>query len=76
MTLLEKAQRAKRGIPGRVSTEKWLPAVHVLRSKNWSWSEIYNWLKTEGEAVQECEISFISAMSLRYRNWLTKETRR
>lgn len=70
--LIEKARAAKRNETNKVSTEKWLGVVDELRRKNWSWLEIYLWLKEQGESVQRHPGTFISAMSRRYKNWLDK----
>ena len=71
--LIELAKAAQEPDEGKVSTDKWLPVVDVLRRKNWSWLAIYRWLKGQGEAVQKNPISFITAMSTRYRRWLDKQ---
>lgn len=73
LTLMERAKAAKVATGNKISTEKWLPVVDVLRRKNWSWEQIYAWLKEQGEVVQANPISFISAMSKRYRSWLDKQ---
>lgn len=64
-------------VPRRKVTpsEPWLPVVDVLRRKGMSWSAIYDWLKEQGENVQERKGTFISTMSRRYRSWLDRRTK-
>lgn len=71
--LLEAARKAKRNETNKIYTEKWLAAADELRRKNWSWLEIYEFLKAQGENVQKHPGTFISAMSRRYRSWLDKQ---
>lgn len=65
--LLERARGAEKVTPSRCNTERWMPTVDLLRRKGWSYCEIYAWLKAQGEPVQKCRSSFISAVSRRYR---------
>lgn len=71
--LLEKAKGASLADIRRVSTEKWLPIVDVLRRKNFTWVQIYDWLIEQGENVQARKGTFISCMSRRYKNYIASK---
>ena len=70
--LIEQAESAQRPESTRrryTSTQRWLRAAKVLRTKGWSWGEIYEWLKSKGEPVQRKKHTFIASMSRSFRRW-------
>ena len=65
------AAKAAPAAQGRRNTDRWLPIVVVLRGKGYTYAQIRNFLEEKGEDVHPNAVTFASAMSKRYRNWLT-----
>lgn len=68
--LVEIARRYNPNPPAKRNTDRWLPAVEILRSKGMTYLAIWEWLKEQGEPVHEDASTFISAVSKRYRRHL------
>lgn len=65
------AAKAAPAAHGRRNTDRWLPVVVVLRQKGYTYAQIRDFLEEQGEDVHPSAVAFASAMSQRYRNWLT-----
>jgi hypothetical protein len=56
---------------GKVSLDKYWPVLVALRSKNWTYDAIYEWLVDKGEKLSS-RSSFKSAASRRFRRHMDK----
>lgn len=56
-------------------TDKWLPVVAMLREKNFTYEDIWKFLRERGQNVHDSPRVFASAMSRRYRHWLKTQIR-
>jgi hypothetical protein len=65
------AAKAAPAAHGRRNTDRWLPVVVVLRGKGYTYAQIRDFLEEKGEDVHPSAVAFASAMSRRYRHWLT-----
>ena len=65
------AAKAAPAAHGRRNTDRWLPVVVVLRGKSYTYAQIRDFLEEKGEDVHPSAVAFASAMSRRYRHWLT-----
>ncbi len=70
--LVARARMHNPKAPKKKNCDRWMPAVQVLRAKGMSYLSIWQWLKDEGEDVQDDPSTFISAVSKRYRRHLAK----
>ncbi len=68
--LLEEARKAP--VDGRHvrCMDRWMPMVHALRAKNYTYRSIWQWLKDRREPVHDNDRVFASAASRRYRSYL------
>ena len=54
-------------------TDKWMPIVRDLRGKNYTYEQIWTWLKDRGQDVHAKPQTFASAESRRFRRWLSQQ---
>lgn len=70
--LLKAAEKHRPGKPKKIVTTKWLPIFIKLRQRNCTWSQIYDFLKENGETVQDNRDTFIATASRIFNNYLAK----
>jgi hypothetical protein len=54
-------------------TDRWMPVVKELRAKNYTYADIWQWLKDRGQDVHANPRVFASAASRRFRNWINNQ---
>lgn len=70
-SLLEEARAAEAEVCEMIRMARWLPAISLLRNNSgWCWSQIYDWLRDEGEPVPENEGEFIATVGPLYEFYL------
>jgi|GEM_PF-7058066 len=72
--LLEAAKKATLPAQKSISIKKWTAIIVELRSKNWTFKEIYDWLREQGERVHDDARVFQAGASRVYNDYLKKLT--
>lgn len=75
LTTQELLTRARSAVKptGRISMAKFMPVIDTLMLKGWNWSQIWQWLKDDGQVVHKTAQQFSSAASRHYKRWLERE---
>jgi hypothetical protein len=71
--LLAAAKKAPRAGRAERTTDMWMPAVIELRRKNYSYADIYEWLRGQGEDVHPNLTTFTSVVSRRLKRWQQRQ---
>lgn len=70
--LTERALNATRVGPHKTHMVRWIGIVDVLIRAGWRYTDIYTWLKDQGEPVPDRLNTFLSTVGRSYRKWIQK----
>jgi len=67
--LLKAAKAAPAANRRHRNTDRWMPSVSILRRKGYSYAQIHEWLRQQGEDVHPKVSTFTATVSRRYLRW-------